>query len=81
MCLARQGDDVAGGATAMAAREILPTNVKPLHYDLTLEPDFSNFTYRGTVIIEYVKKCFPGKTHKKEKEKGHHHEGFLLIAI
>ncbi|QSS64262.1 aminopeptidase [Histoplasma capsulatum] len=52
MCLARQGDDVAGGATAMAAREILPTNVKPLHYDLTLEPDFSNFTYRGTVIID-----------------------------
>ncbi|KAI2482745.1 Aminopeptidase 2 mitochondrial [Pyrenophora tritici-repentis] len=35
-------------------REVLPTNVKPLHYDLTLEPDFGNFTYQGTVTIEYA---------------------------
>lgn len=35
-------------------REVLPTNVKPLHYDLTLEPDFEKFTYNGTVVIEYV---------------------------
>lgn len=35
-------------------RVILPKNVKPLHYDLTLEPDFENFTYEGTVVIEYV---------------------------
>ena len=35
-------------------REVLPTNVKPLHYDLTLEPDFEKFTYVGTVVIEYV---------------------------
>lgn len=35
-------------------REVLPANVKPLHYDLTLEPDFENFTYEGTVTIEYV---------------------------
>ncbi len=33
-------------------REILPANVKPLHYDLTLEPNFSDFTYEGTVVIE-----------------------------
>ncbi|KAE8844596.1 hypothetical protein P3342_002106 [Pyrenophora teres f. teres] len=33
-------------------REVLPTNVKPLHYDLTLEPDFANFTYQGTVTID-----------------------------
>ncbi|PGH30025.1 aminopeptidase 2 [[Emmonsia] crescens] len=52
MCLARQGDDVVGGATALAGREILPTNVKPLHYDLTLEPDFEKFTYKGTVVID-----------------------------
>ena len=34
------------------AREVLPTNVKPMHYDLTLEPNFDNFTFEGTVIIE-----------------------------
>lgn len=35
-------------------REVLPTNVKPVHYDLTLEPDFDKFTYTGTVTIEYA---------------------------
>ncbi|OJD17458.1 hypothetical protein AJ78_02429 [Emergomyces pasteurianus Ep9510] len=52
MCLARQGDDAAGGASALAGREILPANVKPLHYDLTLEPDFEKFIYKGTVVID-----------------------------
>ncbi|CAN9425495.1 unnamed protein product [Alternaria alternata] len=33
-------------------REVLPVNVKPIHYDLTLEPDFANFTYQGTVTID-----------------------------
>ena len=33
-------------------REVLPTNVKPLHYDLTLEPNFHDFTYEGSVVIE-----------------------------
>ena len=36
------------------ARVLLPTNVKPLHYDLTLEPDFERFTSEGTAVIEYV---------------------------
>ena len=35
-------------------REVLPTNAKPLHYDVTLEPSFEKFTYEGTVVIEYV---------------------------
>lgn len=35
-------------------REVLPTNVKPLHYNLTLEPDFETFTYEGNVVIEYA---------------------------
>ena len=39
---------------ATKGREVLPKNVKPIHYDLTLEPDFEKFTYEGTVIIEYV---------------------------
>jgi len=33
-------------------RQVLPANVKPLHYDLTLEPDFRHFTYQGTVTID-----------------------------
>lgn len=40
------------------SREVLPTNVKPLHYDLTLEPDLENFVFQGTVITEYVKENF-----------------------
>lgn len=51
MCHARQGDGVAGGATTVP-REVLPTNVKPRHYDLTLEPDFEKFTYEGTVVTD-----------------------------
>lgn len=42
------------GIDVKNARVVLPTNVKPLHYDLTLEPDFERFTYEGTVVIEYV---------------------------
>ncbi|MCJ1319200.1 Aminopeptidase 2 mitochondrial [Xylographa vitiligo] len=34
------------------AREVLPTNVRPLHYDLTLEPDFEKFTFEGKVVID-----------------------------
>ncbi|KAK5110845.1 hypothetical protein LTR62_005556 [Meristemomyces frigidus] len=35
-----------------AGREVLPKNVKPLHYDLTLEPNLESFKYNGTVTIE-----------------------------
>lgn len=40
------------GSTAAVEREILPTNVKPLHYDLTLEPLFDSFTFNGEVSID-----------------------------
>lgn len=43
-----------GSMDVSRGRVLLPKNVKPLHYDLTLEPDFENFTYEGTVVIEYV---------------------------
>ncbi|WPH01164.1 aminopeptidase 2 [Acrodontium crateriforme] len=33
-------------------RQVLPKNVKPLHYDLTLEPNLETFKYEGTVSIE-----------------------------
>ena len=50
MC--RNTADTSGGAMITKAREVLPTNVKPLHYDLTLEPDFEKFTFEGKVVIE-----------------------------
>jgi aminopeptidase 2 len=30
----------------------LPTNVTPIHYDISLEPDFTAFTYDGNVTID-----------------------------
>lgn len=38
----------------MTDREVLPTNVKPLHYDLTLEPLFDTFTFNGESIIDFA---------------------------
>ena len=49
MC--RGHGDVAG-ATVPTDREVLPANVKAVHYDLTLEPDFKKFTFDGSVRIE-----------------------------
>lgn len=35
----------------MTDREVLPDNVKPTHYDLTLtELEFKTWTYKGTVV-------------------------------
>ncbi|KAJ5095945.1 hypothetical protein NUU61_005301 [Penicillium alfredii] len=50
MCRSRR--DGPSGSTNTPSREVLPTNVKPVHYDLTLEPNFDNFTYDGTVVID-----------------------------
>ena len=33
-------------------REVLPTNVTPLHYDLSVEPDFETFKFSGSVKID-----------------------------
>ncbi|OAL06541.1 hypothetical protein IQ06DRAFT_208141 [Phaeosphaeriaceae sp. SRC1lsM3a] len=46
------GAEEHGSATIAGAREVLPTNVKPLHYDLKLEPNFEDFTYEGSVVID-----------------------------
>jgi aminopeptidase 2 len=51
MC--RQFDST--GSTTVPDREVLPTNVQPYHYELTLEPNFEKFTFKGTVEILYVK--------------------------
>ena len=53
MCKAN-ADIIGGSMDVGKGREVLPTNVKPVHYDLTLEPDFEKFSYEGTVIIEYA---------------------------
>ncbi|KAL1989166.1 hypothetical protein VTN96DRAFT_3713 [Rasamsonia emersonii] len=52
MCRSRHADEPSGSTNLAHGREVLPTNVKPLHYDLTLEPDFDKFTYEGTVVID-----------------------------
>lgn len=41
-----------GGAVNVQGRELLPANVIPRHYDITLEPDFKKFTFDGTVVID-----------------------------
>ncbi|KAF1914902.1 peptidase family M1-domain-containing protein [Ampelomyces quisqualis] len=46
------GAEEHGSATIAGARQVLPTNVKPVHYDLTLEPNFDDFTYEGNVVID-----------------------------
>ena len=53
MC-GKTADIMGGSVDVEASREVLPTNVKPLHYSLTMEPDFQKFSYEGTVVIEYV---------------------------
>lgn len=51
MC--RRELDADHGAVDIAkGREVLPKNVKPVHYDLTLEPNFDTFEYEGKVIID-----------------------------
>lgn len=34
-------------------RHVLPVNVQPKHYNLTLTPDLVNFTFEGSVDIKY----------------------------
>lgn len=53
MCRTHQIAEFADGvATNIHGRELLPANVIPRHYDLTLEPDFEKLTYDGTVVID-----------------------------
>ncbi|KAF2474722.1 uncharacterized protein BDR25DRAFT_311156 [Lindgomyces ingoldianus] len=53
MCRHQFGADVNDSSMDVSkAREILPANVKPVHYDLTLEPNLEKFTFEGKVIID-----------------------------
>lgn len=50
----RNGSDVASASHDLShGREVLPKNVKPLHYDVTFEPNFETFKYEGTVVIDF----------------------------
>ncbi|KAF2405417.1 hypothetical protein EJ06DRAFT_535325 [Trichodelitschia bisporula] len=42
----------AASVDVSMGREVLPKNVKPLHYHLTLEPNLSTFEYEGEVVID-----------------------------
>lgn len=51
MCRTQAAADVAGGVNVQG-RELLPANVIPRHYNVTLEPDFKKLTFDGTVVID-----------------------------
>jgi aminopeptidase 2 len=42
----------AAGSVATQGRIVLPTDVVPEHYDVTLEVDFDKFTFDGKVVID-----------------------------
>ncbi|KAL1382983.1 aminopeptidase 2 mitochondrial precursor [Phyllosticta capitalensis] len=44
--------DAGSNLDITKGREVLPKNVKPIHYDLTLEPNLETFEYEGKVVIE-----------------------------
>jgi aminopeptidase 2 len=41
-----------GGGVNVQGRELLPANVVPRHYHVTLEPDLKKHTFDGTVVID-----------------------------
>lgn len=44
----------------MADRDVLPDNVKPLHYILSLRDlDFDKWSYRGTVTYVHDSRSYP----------------------
>jgi len=53
MCRSQHlAEDPSGAVDITKGREILPTNVKPIHYHVTLEPNLETFEYEGEVAIE-----------------------------
>lgn len=53
MCkLDKETNTVGSSAEVPDKREVLPTNVIPRHYDITLEPNFEDFTYNGFILID-----------------------------
>ena len=54
MCRSRHEDPAGGSVDFAKGREVLPKNVIPRHYDVTLEPNWKDFSFEGSVVIEYV---------------------------
>jgi len=53
MCQMHGERDAEPGAFDVTmGREILPGNVIPRHYDLTLDPNFKDYTFAGDVVID-----------------------------
>lgn len=50
MCRSRAG--LEGSSVAVQSRELLPANVVPRHYHLTVDTDFDKLTYKGIVVID-----------------------------
>ncbi|KAF2149807.1 hypothetical protein K461DRAFT_230575 [Myriangium duriaei CBS 260.36] len=48
----READSGSATVDLTQGREVLPTNVKPIHYHLTLEPNLTSFEYEGKVVID-----------------------------
>ncbi|KAI4726645.1 hypothetical protein E4T49_05509 [Aureobasidium sp. EXF-10728] len=48
----RDADAMGANLDIAKGREVLPKNVKPLHYHLTLEPNLETFQYEGKVVID-----------------------------
>lgn len=51
-CMMAKAHAEAAGSSAQSARDLLPTNVVPRHYHVTLEPDLEKFTFDGTVVVD-----------------------------
>lgn len=47
----RGSEETAEGVTITPGREVLPGNVEPVHYDVKLEPDLQEATFKGDVSI------------------------------
>lgn len=45
-------DDIPSAMDVTKGREVLPTNVKPTHYNVRFEPDLGKHTFTGVVDIE-----------------------------
>ncbi|KAH6709252.1 peptidase family M1-domain-containing protein [Leptodontidium sp. MPI-SDFR-AT-0119] len=53
MCRSQGERDVeSGGMDVTKGRQILPADVVPKHYNITLEPNFETFKFKGTVVID-----------------------------
>ena len=52
MCRHFEAEAAQANVDLTKGREVLPKNVKPKHYYLTLEPNLQTFEYEGKVVIE-----------------------------